>query len=94
MPTDSHWADHCVSCHRIALSAGRGPKSRTDHRRRCPHAGDALAERTGFGATPNEIAACLLALAADYTLRLSDLSPVGSRLMTLELISRMDFARI
>ena len=23
MPTDSHWADHCVSCHRIALSAGR-----------------------------------------------------------------------
>jgi hypothetical protein len=37
---------------------------------------------TAFASTPNEIAACLLALAADYTLRLSDLSPLGSRLMT------------
>jgi glycosyltransferase involved in cell wall biosynthesis len=83
MPIDSHWADHCLSCHRIALAAGRWSEEQRQaiaaavlmRAMRLRHA-------TAFGSTPNEIAASLLALAADYALRLSDLSSVGSRLMT------------
>jgi hypothetical protein len=41
-----------------------------------------LRNATAFGSTPNETAACLLALAADYTQRLSGLSPAGSSLVT------------
>jgi hypothetical protein len=83
MPTDSHWADHCVSCHRIALSAGRW----SEEQRQAISAAVLmramrLRNATAFGSTPNETAACLLALAADYMLRLSDLLPLGSRLMT------------
>jgi hypothetical protein len=83
MPIDGRWADHCLSCHRIALSAGEW----TEQQRQVIAAAVLmramrLRYATAFASTPNEIAACLLALAADYTLRLSDLSPLGSRLMT------------
>lgn len=83
VPSDSHWADHCVSCHRIALSAG----SWTSSQRQAIAAAVLmramrLRNLEGLGSTSGEILTGVLALLADYSLRLSNLAPVGSEVMT------------
>lgn len=73
VPTDSHWADHCVSCHRIALAAGQW----TDKQKQAVAAA-CLARAL---ANPIESMASPLTAAADYALRLSGLAAPGSRLL-------------
>jgi hypothetical protein len=83
MPIDSHWADHCVSCHRIALAADSWTLSqRQAIAAACMVRAMRLPDLTAMGSSPSEIAASVLALTTDYALRLSDLSPAGSSLMT------------
>ena len=83
LPNDSHWADHCVSCHRVALSADQW----TDSQRQAIAAAVLmramrLPNLSELGSTPSEIMTSLLAFITDYMLRLSDLTPAGSDLMT------------
>ena len=80
--TDSHWADHCVSCHRIALAAGQWT-----HTQKQAIATASLIralrprDYAGLGATPVESMTSLLTSIADYAQRLSGLAPPGSDLM-------------
>jgi len=83
VPTDSHWVDHCVACHRIALAAGPWTSSQR-------HAIAAavlirvmrLRNVGGLGSTSDEVLTAVLALVADYGLRLSNLTPPGADVMT------------
>jgi len=83
MPTDSHWVDHCVACHRIALAAGPW----TAGQQQVIAAAVLmrvmrLSNLASLGATVGESSASLLAIVADYTQRLSGLVPVGAGVMT------------
>jgi len=73
LPTDSHWADHCVSCHRLALAAGQW----TDTQKQAI----AAACLTRALSRPVNSMTSLLTSAADYAQRLSGLARPGSDLM-------------
>jgi hypothetical protein len=68
---DSHWADHCVSCQRIALAAGQW----TDEQK---HAIAVACLARALSRTPSTSMTCVMALAADYAQRLAGLKPPGS----------------
>ena len=83
MPVDSHWVDHCVSCHRIALAADQWTPEQKQV------IGAAVLLRVlrlpnlrRPRSTASEVAASLLALATDYASRLSNVAPPGSVPMT------------
>lgn len=76
-PSDSHWVDHCVSCHNIAMAAHPW----TDPERQAIAFAAMMRVISRVRVRSDEITTALLADVTDYSLRLSGLIPPGSRLL-------------
>jgi hypothetical protein len=76
-PNDTHWVDHCVSCHNIAMAADRW----TDAQRQAIAFAVLMRVVSRVRVGSEALMTALLADVSDYTLRLCGLIPPSTRVL-------------